>query len=129
MTMNQPPEQLGQYITTLMPTLKQLASVLRQAGIQELEMNIEGAGGRLLWLDNGAFAKGSPNQQQITFEVTKLLDDAFPNKLGGFMGMLYSHNALLAEKIAKVVAEYRRKDRADVASQVQAILAAFQQGS
>lgn len=96
--------------------------------MQEFEIMIGDGTDKLRW-SSGTFLKRTPTQDQLAIEISHVLDQAYPMNVSTIMGMIYSQNHLIAQRVAEIVAEYRKRDRAQVESQIVALLAAFKQGS
>lgn len=124
-------EEVNQLVATLSPHISKLVILLREANVHEFEIGINNGADRLVWMNPEA-VRPSPNQAQITDELTAMLDMQYhPGILGGFtfMGMMWNPNRVMAEGIAKKVSEYRARDRKQVEGQIQALLLAFKEGS
>ena len=109
------------------PLLGQIAVLLRENNLHEFELSVDGR--ESFFWSGGLENKQSPNEEELTNELQDILDQSFPRNILMFMGMIYNPNRQVARKIAEIVSMHRAKDRREVASQIMALLAAFQQGS
>ena len=128
--MNQPNarvEKVNEITQSIAPQLVELITVLRSLNMHEFEIMVGGGTDKLHW-SSGEMLKKSPTQDQLSIEITHILDTAYPMYVTSFMGMTWSQNSLIADKIAEIVAEYRKRDRAQVESQLVALMIAFKQG-
>ena len=117
-------EQLSVEIT---PKLTEIVRLLRGANLHEFEILVEKTD-KFYW-SGGLDYKKTPSQGQLEVELMQVLDMAYPGNTLMFMGMVYSPNRNLAQALAQIVAEHRRRDRHEIMSQIFALIAAFQQGS
>lgn len=110
------------------PGFAKLVMLLRSANIHEFEIAVAGGADKMVWND-GKMVMPSPTEAQLTDELMHILDASYPPLSGfNFMGLIWNPNRAIAEKMAKTVAEFRRRDRAQVEAQILALLAAFKQG-
>lgn len=109
----------------LSPQLSEVVKLLRDMGLHEFEIGINSEGDSFHW-SSGLIGQKTISQQQLETELIKILDNEYPMNVLMFMGMVYSPNRNVAQTIAEIVAEHRRRDRSQVASQLVALLAAFQ---
>lgn len=121
-------EEINTLVKQLAPGFAQLIVMLRAADIHEFDMDVN-AGDNLIWRDP-QFTMPSPTQGQLLEELTAILNQHYPPLNGfSFMGMIWNPNRAVAETMAKIVADYRKRDRVQVEGQLLALLAAFKQGS
>lgn len=120
--------EINRLATALAPQMLQMTQLLRRCGLHNFEIMLGDGTEKLHW-DSGLMSNKTPTQDQLAIEITHILDQAYPENVTQFMGMVWSANNLVANGIAEVVAKYRKRDRAQVESQIVAILAAFKQGS
>lgn len=114
---------------SITPQLAKLVLLLRESNIHEFEVGVTGGTDKLIWTDNKINVP-SPTEGELTDELMAILDQAYPPHNGfTFMNMVWNPNRAVAERMAKVVALFRKRDRAQVESQIVALLQAFKQGS
>ena len=117
--------KVNSIVTHLAPHLNELITTIKSLNMHEFEIMVGNGSDKLSW-NNGVIVK-SPTQDQLAIEITHILDQAYPMNVTSFLGMIWSQNSIIANKIAEIVAEYRKRDRAQVESQIVALLAAFKQ--
>lgn len=120
-------EEINEISSKALPYLDKICKLLRENNLHEFEFNIDNKDS-FFW-SGGLENKKSPNIEQTEKEVLDILNQAFPQNILMFMGMVYNPNRNVAKAIAEIVSLQRAKDRREVAGQIVAILAAFQQGS
>ncbi len=122
-------EAVNQLVVKMAPQLNELVKLLHECELHEFEIMV-GKGTDKMSFSDGKFLSRSPTQDQLTIDLVHILDSHFPPNGGfTFMNMIWNPNMVIAEKLAKTVAEYRKRDRTQVESQIIALLAAFKQSS
>ena len=122
-------EEVNKLVIQMAPQMNQLISLLKGCGLNEFEIMVGNGNDKISWSDGKPLVK-SPTQDQLTIELVHLLDIHYPPHNGfTFMNMIWNPNMAVAEKMAKIVAEYRKRDRKQVESQIVALLAAFKMGA
>lgn len=122
-------EEMNQLVASLTPGFAKLVSLLRSSGVHDFEVLVPGGNDKLVWQDS-SIEIASPNEAMLTDELMHILDQAYPPRGGfSFMGLIWNPNRAIAEKMAKTVSLFRKRDRAQVEAQIVALLAAFKQGS
>ncbi len=119
--------KINDIIRGMAPQLIEIIMLLKSLGVQEFDIMIGSGTDKLHW-DNGKILNKSPTQDQLAIEIARILENAYPTTQT-FMGMVWSQNFLIASKIAEIVAQYRKRDRKQIESQIIALLTAFKQSS
>jgi len=120
-------EKIGKILEVISPKLDELTAILRGGNLNEFEIMV-GTGDTLRW-NNANTVRKTPTQDELAFELTVILDHYYPQNTKLLMGMMWSNNRIVANEVAKKIAEYRRRDRAQVESQIVALLQAFKQSN
>lgn len=122
-------EDVNKLVTQMAPQLNQLIALLKNCDMNEFEIMVGNGTDKISWSDGKSILK-SPTQDQLTIELVHLLDLHYPPHNGyTFMNMIWNPNMAVAEKMAKILAEYRKRDRKQVESQIVALLSAFKMGA
>lgn len=119
--------KINSILKSIAPQLTEVIMLLKFLDVQEFDIMIGNDTDKLHW-DSGKILNKSPTQDQLAIEIARILENAYPTNQT-FMGMVWSQNFLIASKIAEIVAQYRKRDRQQVESQIIALLAAFKQSS
>lgn len=121
-------KEVNEILLQIAPQLDKLVVKLRECNMHQFEIMVGNGTDKLAWSD-GKMVSSSPTQEQLTIELTNLLDQQYPPFNGlTFMSMIWNPNRAIAEKMAGIIAEFRKRDRSQVESQIIALLAAFKQG-
>lgn len=131
MSQNQPSQEVMDSLNNLVrqaaPFLAEVSKILRENGLHDFELNVGGKNS-FYWA-GGLNMKRSPNQTQLEEELLSVLNREYQTEIVSFMGMIYNPNRNVAQAIANIVSTHRAKDRREVAGQLIALMAAFEQGS
>jgi len=121
--------EINKLTASIAPIINNLILMLRDAGIHEFDIGVANGAERLVWQDSKVTFH-SPNEFQLTEEIMRILDEAYPPHSGfNFMGLIWNPNRAIAERMSKVISEFRKRDRSQIESQILGLLAAFKQGS
>lgn len=121
-------EEIQKLTATMTPGFAKLVMLLRESNIHEFEIAVTGGADKLVWMDSKVQLP-SPTEEQLTNELMNILDQQYPPHNGfTFMNMIWNPNRAIAERMAKVVAVFRRRDRAQVEAQIVELLTHFKQG-
>lgn len=120
-------DRLTNLTTQVAPFLAEISKILRDSGLYDFEVNVGGKNS--FYWSGGLDRKQSPNQDELEQEILTVLDQEYPGRILSVMGMIYNPNRNTAHALAKIVSTHRAKDRREVAGQIVALLAAFEQGS
>lgn len=120
-------DRLTSLTTQAAPFLAEISKILRDNGLYDFEVNVGGKNS--FYWSGGLDRKQSPNQDELAQQILTVLDQAYPGGILSVMGMIYNPNRNIAYEVAKIVSTHRAKDRREVAGQIVALLAAFEQGS
>lgn len=117
-------KKVNALVTKMTPMMMALIAELKLLGMHELEVMVGDGTDKMKW-SRGLVPQKSPSQEQLTIEITHILDRMSPGKSSTFMGMIWSDNSIIATKIAETVAEFRKRDREEVGQQIVKLLAEF----
>lgn len=118
-------EVVNQSLQEAAPFLQKVTAALRDAGLKEFQINL--TQDKWEWQET-SLHRQSPRQQELHSEIARLLDQTYPGNMGQFMGMYFSRNnqnEVVTSKIAELVDVCRKRDRAEVRNQLNALLMAF----
>ncbi len=121
-------DHVNAMVTQMAPQLNELIAVLKSMDVQEFEIMVGNGSDKIYW-SSGALLKKSPTQDELVIDLTRVLDESYPGSKTTFLGLLWNPNHLVATRLAEIVAQYRKRDRAQVHAQIVALLLAFQEGS
>ena len=110
----------------LQEPLSEMAELIRESGSHDYELVVN-KGGDKFYYSSALADRKTFSQHELEAELVTMLDQAYPRGVRVFMGMVYSPNRNVAQAIAHTVAEHRKRDRQEVASQLFALIAAFGQ--
>lgn len=120
--------EINRLVNAIAPNVTTLLKFLRSSDIHEFEIIVDNGADKMVWSD-GKVTYQSPTQTQLADELMRILDEAYPPNNGfSFMGLIWNPNRAIAEKMASVIAEFRRKDKQQLESQMIAITQAFKAG-
>jgi len=109
------------------PILAEISKILRDNGLFDFEVNVNGRDS--FYWSGGLRRKKSPRHEELAQEIQSILDQQYPGGILSVMGMIYNTNRNTAYAIANIVSTHRQKDKREIAGQIVALLAAFEQGS
>lgn len=118
-------KEIQGHLAKVSPSLTALMGLLRNNGVHEFEITLNNGADKLEWNDGLTYVV-TPTQEELTNELMAILDAAYPPTSGfSFMNMVWNPNRALAERMAKVVATFRERERQHVEREIVAILTAF----
>lgn len=130
------------------PELVELFFLLNKANLEKFELEIP-SGDKLCWnnqipspISSGSLQVHSKpddlsgdipykeySQKELKEELTRVLDLYYPHETAIYMGMIWSKNDVIADRLLEALEKYRQRERLHVEQQIYAILTAFKFGN
>ena len=96
--------------------------MLRDESLDGFELGVEGYAGKLVYI--GELSQ-SPSELKLSAQIQSVLDMHYPEKITFVGGASYGVNDNVAQSIARLLTEWRGRDRKDIECQLLAIIKAF----
>lgn len=144
-------KEIQDLVSEIRPEIVQLFYLLHQANLELFEIALP-SGDKFMWMNPSTIGMTpSPEHiyqlvsnikppdpteppfqyyhgKELKEELNRILDEFYPHNTALYMGMIWSKNDIVAEKVANAVVEYRKRERAHVERQLYGILQSFKRG-